>query len=279
MNKALIFKISFLFLFIASGYFSAKGQDSTKAVKPAPVVKHTKTIGTFPPRQAPATTAGTATTPGKSVKHPHPYGAFPPRQAPATTAQGTQPGTTPAVTTPQHITPQPVANNDKSINGQYQYLLSRLYRYQQPVLAAFYKVVQDSMNIQRRKLKESQARVTELSKSLKDVQSDVSTKEASLSQSAQKEDTINMFGANIAKSTYNYIMWGLVIVFGAVATIVILRSGGHSREAKYRTKLYEELDEEYKNYKLKANEKEKKLARELQTARNKLEEITGKPEY
>ena len=76
---------------------------------------------------------------------------------------------------------------------------------------------------------------------------------------------------DMPKSTYNLIMWGLVVIFGAAAVFVIMRSGIYNREAKYRVKLYNELEEEYRNYKSKANEKEKKLARELQTERNKLD--------
>jgi hypothetical protein len=71
-------------------------------------------------------------------------------------------------------------------------------------------------------------------------------------------------------------MWGLVIAFGLALLIVILRTGGAVREAKYRTKLYDELTEEFQAYKAKANEKEKKLARELQTERNKVDELMGR---
>ena len=42
--------------------------------------------------------------------------------------------------------------------------------------------------------------------------------------------------------------------------------------AKYRTELYDEISNEYQSYKSRTNEKEKKLARELQDERNKLEE-------
>jgi len=66
-----------------------------------------------------------------------------------------------------------------------------------------------------------------------------------------------------------------VIIFGVIAVVVIGRSGANTREAKYRTQLYNELEEEYKNYKVKANEKEKKLARELQTERNRLDDLLG----
>jgi hypothetical protein len=71
-------------------------------------------------------------------------------------------------------------------------------------------------------------------------------------------------------------MWGLVILLGAIAGIVIARSGRFKYEADYRIKLYNELEEEFKGYKSKANDKEKKLARELQTERNKVDELMGR---
>ena len=58
--------------------------------------------------------------------------------------------------------------------------------------------------------------------------------------------------------------------------VVISRSAAYRREAKHRTELYSELEEEYKTFKTKANDKEKKLARELQTERNKLDELLGR---
>ncbi len=72
------------------------------------------------------------------------------------------------------------------------------------------------------------------------------------------------------------MVWSIIAVLAALAAIVIFRSGSARSEANYRTKLYNELEEEYKNYKAKANEKEKKLARELQTERNKVDELMGR---
>ena len=71
-------------------------------------------------------------------------------------------------------------------------------------------------------------------------------------------------------------MWGLVVILVVVAVVLISRSAVYRNEAKYRTQLYTEIEEDFKNYKVKANEKEKKLARELQTERNKLDELMGK---
>jgi hypothetical protein len=167
-------------------------------------------------------------------------------------------------------------SKDKSLNGQYQYLLSKLYHYQQPLASALWKNMRDSLNIERRRLNEAQVKLATQTKDISTLKTDVTTKDQTLSESNAKRDEINLLGISFTKASYNLLMWGLVIAFGVIAVIVIARSGAYSREARYRTKLYEELDEEYKSYKSKANEKEKKLARELQTERNKLDELLGR---
>jgi len=180
-----------------------------------------------------------------------------------------------------YVQPKPTAadsalQKDKSLNGQYKYLLSKLFHYQQPLVSALWKNMKDTLNTERRQLKEANAKLAEQSKNIESLKSDATNKEQALNESNAKRDEISLLGIPFTKATYNLVMWGLVIVFGVVAVIVIARSGAHSREAKYRIKLYEELDEEYKAFKAKANEKEKKLARELQTERNKLDELLGR---
>jgi hypothetical protein len=181
----------------------------------------------------------------------------------------------------QYAQPKPTAKDsalvkDKSLNGQYQYLLSKLFHYQQPLASALWKNMRDTLNTERRKLAAAQAKLDAQNKDISSLKTDASTKDQTLSEANAKRDEISLLGISLTKASYNLLMWGLVIAFGAIAAIVIARSGAHSREAKYRIKLYEELDEEYKTYKSKANEKEKKLARELQTERNKLDELLGR---
>ena|ERR1700744_5378249 len=165
---------------------------------------------------------------------------------------------------------------DKSINGQYKYLLTKIYHYQEPQLSSFYKALKDTIDATKGKLKETQAKLDAQTKTTSDLQSDVSDKEKSLAVSNSRVNSVNFLGIYIDKSVYNMIMWGLVIALGITAAIVIYRSGSASREAKYRINLYNELEEEFKTYKAKANEKEKKLARELQTERNKIDELMGR---
>jgi hypothetical protein len=165
---------------------------------------------------------------------------------------------------------------DKTLNGQYKYLLTKIYHYQEPYVTSLYKNFRDTINADRRKLQDAETKLAAQTKTTADLQTDVAQKDKSLTESNARVDAVNFLGVSISKSIYNLIMWGLVLAFGITAFVVIARSGSYSREAKYRINLYNELEEEFKTYKAKANEKEKKLARELQTERNKVDELMGR---
>ena len=248
-----------LFLIVNAG--TGYAQDST--AKPKPVVPKPVAI-------KPAT-----------VKPPVKYNPYAAKPVPkATTQPATQTPTTPGITVAkpvqQYVPENPALLNDKSLNGQYQYLLTKVYNYQRPLISALWKNFSDTLSASRRKLNEASAKLSTQTKTADSLAADIKAKEENLSASNAKADSVSLVGIPLTKSTYNWIMWGLVVGFGAIAVIVIARSGAHSREASYRTKLYNELEEDYKTYKAKANEKEKKLARELQTERNKLDELLGK---
>jgi hypothetical protein len=168
------------------------------------------------------------------------------------------------------VPPAPPANN--SLNGQYQYLLSKVYNYQRPLISALWKNASDTLNVNRLKLKDAQSKLNVQTKTIDSLNTEITAKDKAISRT----DDVDIFGIVLSKTTYNIIAWGLVALFAAIAFIVIVRSGSFKREARYRTELYAELEEEFKTYKAKANEKEKKLARELQTERNKLDELLGR---
>jgi len=175
------------------------------------------------------------------------------------------------------VVAQPQPPQDKTLAGQYHYLLSKIYSpAQQDLVGAFHKSFMDTLTQTRQALKASEGKLALQTKTIDSLQSSTKASGESLSEATAKRNEISLLGIGIDKSTYNIVMWGLVLVLGATAAIVIGRSGAASREARYRAQLYNELEEDYKNYKAKANEKEKKLARELQTERNKLDDLLGK---
>jgi hypothetical protein len=187
-------------------------------------------------------------------------------QVTATVVPAQQP---PVAAVPDSATATP---NDKSLNGQYHYLLSKVYHYQEPLISALWKNFTDTLNANRRKLLDAQNKTTLQEKTIADLKAESSSKDQVVTQA----DDISIFGIELSKNVYSIIMWSLVIILGATTTIVIVRTGSLKHEATYRTGLYSELEEEFKTYKAKANEKEKKLARELQTERNKVDDLMGR---
>ncbi|MEJ2904414.1 hypothetical protein [Pedobacter panaciterrae] len=171
---------------------------------------------------------------------------------------------------------------DPSLRGQYQLLLSKSktlngYKLVNPSrLSVFWQNVRDSLNTDRKQLVITRKKIEDQGKEISDLKKQISGTESSLANSNAKLNEISFLGIGFTKSNYNLVVWGLIIALGAALAIIILRSAKHIHEAKYRSTLYDEISQEYQNYKVKANDKEKKLARELQDERNKLDELKNR---
>lgn len=175
-----------------------------------------------------------------------------------------------------------VKNNDPSLNGQYQFMLSRTrtspdgykmvakYRLDQ-----LWKNVSDTLRKERAERKGLQQKLTDQGKTVSYLKTEISGKDASLNESTDKLNEIKFLGISFDKGTYSIIVWSIIGVLVIALIIIVARSGKSISEAKHRSQLYNEISDEYQAYKSKAVEKERKLARELQDERNKLEELTN----
>src|SRR3569833_2996721 len=250
-----VFK-GFLILMLSIGILmQAHAQDSTKKAEPEKTVT-AKTVVAKPV--------------AKPVQHLRK--SVPPLIVPATTTAATDTAQANALKAQM----DPSQLNDKSLNGQYQYLLTKVYHYQQPLLAALWKNAMDTLKANKNQLRDAQAKLSSQGKSVASLKTNLTGKEQSLTESNAKVDAISVFGILMPKSTYNLVMIGAVAVLAVALIIVIATTAKHKHEAKHRTELYEEIDEEYKAFKAKAHEIELKLARELHTERNKLDELLGR---
>ncbi len=171
---------------------------------------------------------------------------------------------------------------DPSLKGQYQLMLTKSrnfdgYKLINPSrITTFWRNVNDTLTTGRKQLINATKKIEEQEKDIADLKTQISGKEDSLASSNAKVNEISFLGISFTKSTYSTMVWTLIIGLAAALAIVILRSAKHIHEAKYRSTLYEEIAQEYQSYKTKANDKEKKLARELQDERNKLEELRSR---
>lgn len=171
---------------------------------------------------------------------------------------------------------------DPTLKGQYLDLLNKSKSFYgskiiNPArLNTYWRNVSDTLTRERKQLRTSHAKITELQKTITDLKAQVDGKESALSTSNQKLNQISFMGMDFEKGTYNTVVWSLILILALGLAFVIIRSAKHIHEAKYRSSLYEEVAAEFQNYKIKANDKEKKLARELQDERNKFEDFKSR---
>ena len=153
---------------------------------------------------------------------------------------------------------------DPSLKGQYNLVLSKSkslqgYKMVNPNrLATFWKNVNDTLRTERAELLNSRAKIAAQQKEIIQLQTQIDGKETALASSNNKLNEIVFLGIPFAKSTYNTIVWTLIIVMVLALAIAVFRSTKLLHEAKYRTGLYNEIATEYQNYKVKANEKRRK---------------------
>ncbi|UKT62893.1 hypothetical protein [Pedobacter mucosus] len=166
-------------------------------------------------------------------------------------------------------------NTDPSLSGQYNFLLSKsknLYgsKLINPSrLASLWKSVNDTLRKERKQLIEARAQIKVQKDNISSLKTEVTGKESSLESSNALVNEINFLGISFNKSTYNTIVWAIILILAAGLAIVIFQSGKYRTEATYRTQLYQEVADEFQTHKVKAKDKEMKLARELQDERNK----------
>jgi outer membrane murein-binding lipoprotein Lpp len=170
------------------------------------------------------------------------------------------------------VLPQPTIT-DNTLSGQYSAINRNLGSYERGLVATFYRNYMDTLKAERHKVKDLSIKLDTLNNKIAGLKSDATVKAQSLSESVSKTNEVSFLGMPMSKSTFSFIMWGLVLVLGAALATVIYLSGANKREAAYRIQLHDELSAEFQTYKAKTNEKEKKLARELQTERNKYDEL------
>ncbi len=138
----------------------------------------------------------------------------------------------------------------------------------------FYGIAKDSLTNERKDLATAKNRI----KTLKDTVSTLNKDIATLTQERDKARgnvaNIEVFGGSMDKNAFSTLMFIIVVVLIAVAVILLmmfLRSNAVTQENK---KKFSDLDNEYNDFKQRSMDRETKLRRELQTERNKLDELT-----
>lgn len=141
------------------------------------------------------------------------------------------------------------------------------------LLNQFYNNVRDSINDYQQEIAEAQQRIEAQQQEINRLQNELQEREEAVAEAQHGIEHIQVLGINIRKDTYNFIVWGIILVLLIVLAVAILKYKSSNKVAVKKRNEYDNLDQEFNEFKLRSREKETRLMRELQTERNTVEDL------
>jgi len=129
--------------------------------------------------------------------------------------------------------------------------------------------VTDSLKVFKDQLVTINNQLAEQKSSIDQLNGNLNTSQAELQQALDMKDSFSFMGMYIHKSTYNTMMWGIVIVLGVLLLFFVYRfKRNYSVTAEIKQTL-EETREEFELHRRNTLERERKLNRQLVDEMNK----------
>lgn len=133
----------------------------------------------------------------------------------------------------------------------------------------FWKNINDTLQYQKQLIKQSKTSPIVNDDTISALQAKIDSL-----QNIKAEEMIENTGS-ITNSVSIYLWIALMVLIIALV-FALIRTRVAVKEANYRIELCDQLSEEIKDQRIKATEREKKLGRELQNERNRIEELLEK---
>jgi len=186
------------------------------------------------------------------------------------------------------VSPVPVHAQDaenvgpQTLKRQFQEMLDKSETYteykviKRSRLSQYSKAVQDSINANRNEIRSLKSKVAEQQNQISTLSKKIEELEEELAKSEELRESLLFLGISLNKATYHVIVWLIIaglVVFGGMAYTSFIRSNKITSKTK---KEYKALEVEYEEHKKKSHEKQIKMGRELQTERNRVEELKTK---
>ncbi|MCJ8165067.1 hypothetical protein MKJ04_09445 [Pontibacter sp. E15-1] len=151
-------------------------------------------------------------------------------------------------------------------------------------LDAFWKSVQDTIKAREVALikagKSTEEALTQAKDSiqkqnnqLQEIKQQYAVKEQEVQQSAHNVANLSVLGLDMEKQHYVFLSFGVIITLLLVLGIIMMQFRSSKQTAVVKQRAFDEIDQEYSEFKKNAREKELKVKRELQTEMNRIEEL------
>ncbi|QHL89233.1 hypothetical protein GU926_18065 [Nibribacter ruber] len=151
-------------------------------------------------------------------------------------------------------------------------------------LDALLKSVQDTLQLRQQSIKnagkdvavaleKAKQEITDQKAQIQALQQENAKKEQQLQQGAHDVASLSVLGMDMDKQMYVWLSLGIILGLGILSAVLSVMYKKSNVEAQEKIDAYEEVSEEFKNYKQAAREKEIKLKRDQQSEANKVEEL------
>lgn len=204
---------------------------------------------------------------------------------PETTTQ-TIPDQKPAKTDVPVSSPTPAPSapsvSSRSLAGQFNEIKDKSNTYADykvvkiNALNAFWKNVSDSINAIRKEIPAALQKIESQKKELDILKKEVAVRDQGLRKGEYDKANLTVFGMDMPKENYVYLSWAVVGILVLALVIAFFKYNTSKRIATEKRREYDAISNELNDFKQKAREKELKIGRELQTERNKIEELNQK---
>ena len=127
----------------------------------------------------------------------------------------------------------------------------------------------DSLSESRSKVAELNATIARHEGTIEDLNGKLENTTTQLTEVTEEKDSMSLFGAQVSKTTYNLILWTIIIVLMLFLLLFIYkfrRSNVLTQEAKVKLG---DLEAEYEEHRRRALEREQRISRQLQDEINK----------
>ncbi len=171
------------------------------------------------------------------------------------------------------------AQAQSSLSNQYQVLKEKSNNYQEykviksSTLDGFWKGVQDSMSVTKKKLVEAHTEIESQKASILQLQQQVRARDERMQKDNLASQQVSVTGINVDKQGYvstSYVLYGILL---ALLGFVFVRYQSSNRITVSTQKDYDAAKLQIEEYKRKLLETQTSLGRELQTERNKVDEL------
>jgi hypothetical protein len=141
------------------------------------------------------------------------------------------------------------------------------------LLDDFWKLTMDSIQSVKSSLETTIQKVDEQQNQINSLSQTLVSKEEAVAGILHESTHINFLGIDFSKSFFSSFFISIVLIFLTLAGLFFWRFKVVHNSASENKQLFDQLHSEFESYKQNALDKQMKLSRELQTERNRLQEI------